>query len=62
MFRRLLFEDWVSIFTLIAFITTASIYLSFAWRALRMKAAQSDRLARLPLADEPSASPSRHES
>ena len=49
MFRRLLFENWVSIFTLTAFITSASIYVSFAWRALRMKRPQLDRLAQLPL-------------
>jgi hypothetical protein len=48
MFRRLLFENWVSIFTLVAFITSASIYVSFTWRALRMKRVQLDRLSDLP--------------
>jgi hypothetical protein len=51
MFRRLLFENWVSIFTLVAFITSASIYVSFAWRALRMKRPQLDRLAHLPFGE-----------
>ena len=51
MFRRLILENWASIFTLIAFITSASVYASFAWRALRMKRVQSDRLASMPLFD-----------
>jgi hypothetical protein len=55
MFRRLLFENWVSIFTLVAFITSASIYLSFLWRALRMKPGQLDRLSNLPWENTPDA-------
>ena len=52
MFRRLLFENWVSIFTLIAFITSASIYLGFALRAFRMRRVQVKQLAYLPLAND----------
>ena len=52
MFRRLLFENWVSIFTLVAFITSASIYVSFAWGALRMKRADSNRLSNLPFEED----------
>jgi len=52
MFRRLLFENWVSIFTLIAFITSASIYLSFALRAIRMRRVQIKQLSFLPLAND----------
>jgi hypothetical protein len=55
MFRRLFFENWVSIFTLVAFITSASIYVSFAWRALRMKRGQIDRLSHLPFEATPDA-------
>ncbi len=55
MFRRLLFDHWVSIFTIIAFITSASIYAAFAWRALRMKRGQIDRLAQLPFDSSPKA-------
>ncbi len=51
MFRRLLLENWMSIFTLTAFITALSIYATIAWRALRMPAPQRERFARLPLAD-----------
>ena len=60
MFRRLLFENWVSIFTLTAFITSASIYVSFAWRALRMKRPQLDRLSHLPF-EQTAETASRHD-
>ena len=52
MFRRLLFENWVSIFTLVAFITSASIYVSFAWSALRMKRVDANRLSNLPFEED----------
>jgi hypothetical protein len=49
MFRRLIFENWISIFTLVAFITSASVYVSFAWSACRMNQRQVQRLASMPL-------------
>jgi hypothetical protein len=51
MFRRLVFESWVSIFTLTAFVTALSIYLCCTWRALRMPRAERERFERLPLDD-----------
>ena len=51
MFRRLVLEHWMSVFTLIAFSTALSIYLSITWRALRMTPVQRERFARLPLDD-----------
>ncbi len=58
MFKRLIFDDWVMIFPLVAFITAACIFGSFAFRALRMRRSQVDRFAQLPFNDE---TPSRHE-
>ncbi len=52
MFRRLILENWMSLFTLIAFATALSVYVSCAWRALRMPREQRERFARLPLADD----------
>ena len=40
MFRRLILEDSAALYTITAFITAASIYVSFAWQALRMKRPQ----------------------
>ena len=50
MFRRLVFENTAAIFTIVAFITAASIYVTFAWRALRMKRPQVERFENLPFA------------
>ncbi len=51
MFRRLLLENWMGIFTLVAFVTALSIYLTITWRAVRMPRAQRERFAKLPLND-----------
>lgn len=48
MFRRLVFENSAALFTIVAFITAASIYLTFAWRALRMRRSQVARFENLP--------------
>ncbi len=48
MFRRLILEDATALVTIVAFVVAASIYLAFAWRALRMKRPQLTRFANLP--------------
>jgi hypothetical protein len=48
MFRRLIFEDSAALFTLVAFITAVSIFISISWRAIRMKRPQLDHSERLP--------------
>lgn len=58
MFRRLVFEDSAVFFTIVAFITAVSIFAGCAWRALRMKPAQAERLAQLPFE---TATPSAHD-
>lgn len=51
MFRRLILEHWMSLFTLSAFCTALSVYLTIGWRALRMPRDQRERFAQLPLED-----------
>ncbi len=51
MFRRLILENWMAVFTLTAFVTALSVYVSIAWGALRMTPVQRERFARLPLED-----------
>lgn len=51
MFHRLILEHWMSLFTLIAFVTALSVYLTITWGALRMTPVQRERFARLPLED-----------
>jgi hypothetical protein len=59
MFRRLVFENTAALFTIGAFITAATIYVTIAWRALRMKRPQIEQFENLPFA---TATPSaRHE-
>lgn len=48
MFKRLVFENSAALFTIAAFITAVSIYLSIAWRALRMKRGQVEQFENLP--------------
>lgn len=50
MFRRLAFENAAALFTVAAFITALSIYLTITWRALRMKRSQVERFENLPFA------------
>lgn len=52
MFQRLIFEDSAALFTIAAFVTAVSIFVTISWRALRMKRPQIDRFARLPFATE----------
>lgn len=48
MFHRLVFENSAALFTIVAFITASSIYVTFTWRALRMKRPQLARFENLP--------------
>jgi hypothetical protein len=48
MFKRLIFEDYATICTLIAFVVAATVFLATVWRAIRMPRAQIERFANLP--------------
>jgi hypothetical protein len=50
MFRRLVFEDSAALFTIAAFITAFSIFVTITWRALRMRAPEIERFEKLPFA------------
>jgi hypothetical protein len=65
MFRRLVFENSAALFTFVAFLTAASIYVAMTWRALRMKRPQVEQFENLPFATATppachDATPSRH--
>lgn len=49
MLRRIIYEDWQLIFPIVALAVATCVYVFAGWRAARMKPAQSERLARLPL-------------
>jgi hypothetical protein len=56
MFQRLILEDSAAIYTVAAFSVATSIFVTVAWRALRMGRAQVDRFAHLPFETETPAS------
>ncbi|MDX2187221.1 MAG: hypothetical protein SFV32_09835 [Opitutaceae bacterium] len=51
MFKRLIFDHWVVLFPIAAFVTASVIYCTIAWCAVRMRRPQTERLANLPLND-----------
>lgn len=52
MFRRLVLDNSTALFTIVAFLTAVTIYVAFAWRALRMKPSQLARFENLPFETE----------
>ncbi|MDP0500746.1 MAG: hypothetical protein Q7P63_11685 [Verrucomicrobiota bacterium JB022] len=52
MFKRVTFEDWQTIITLIAFVLTFATFIFFTVRALLMKKRDLDHTANLPLEDQ----------
>jgi len=59
MFRRLVLPDSAALYTLAAFCFAASIFVAVAWRTLRMRRTEADRLGRLPF--ETATPASQHE-
>jgi len=59
MFQRLILQDSAAVYTIAAFSVAASIFVAVAWRALRMRRSQVDRLCRLPF--ETATPASQHE-
>jgi hypothetical protein len=62
MFRRLMLEDSAALFTIVAFITAVSIFVTITWRALRMRRTQIEDFENLPFrTPTPAASTNRSE-
>jgi len=57
MFQRLILQDSAALYTIAAFSVAASIFVAVAWRAVRMRQSQVDRLGRLPFETATPASP-----
>jgi hypothetical protein len=58
MFKRFIYDDWVMIFPVVAFVTAACIFAYFLHHALKMKRGKVERFASLPFNEENSI---RHE-
>lgn len=52
MLKRVQFEEWQAIITLVAFILFSLTFLYLSWRAIRMRKPERDHLANLPLESE----------
>jgi cbb3-type cytochrome oxidase subunit 3 len=52
MFKRVQFEEWQAIITLIAFFVFFIAFLYFCWRALRMSKRDREHMSNLPLESE----------
>ena len=52
MFKRLLLEDSSAWYFITAFITAATIFLTIAWRAIRMPRTQADHFSNLPFTND----------
>ena len=48
MFRRVILENWMSIFPLVAFVTAACVYGLISLKAIRMRSDQIERFGNLP--------------
>ncbi len=51
MFKRIILEDWANIVPMIAFGILFLVFLATTLRAIRLKPAERQRMAELPLSD-----------
>ncbi len=61
MLKRVQFEEWQAIITIIAFFLCFLTFLYFCWRAIRMSKKKRDHMSQLPLEKDESTAPSSHE-
>jgi cbb3-type cytochrome oxidase subunit 3 len=52
MFKRVQFEEWQALITIVAFILCFLTFVYFAWRAVRMSKDQRRHMSNLPLESE----------
>ena len=51
MFKRLIYEDWLSLIPIVSFVLTFGVFVFFFVRALRLGKKEADRMAHLPLSN-----------
>lgn len=62
MFKRVQFEEWQAIITVVAFICCFSAFLYFSWRAIRMSRRDRQHMSNLPLESDENESSSHEQS
>ena len=53
MWKRIVYAEWADIIPYLTFFLTFGVFLILAVRALMMRRSQAERMAHLPLEDEP---------
>jgi len=61
MFKRVQFEEWQAIITVIAFICCFGTFIYFCWRAIRMSKRDRTHMSNLPLQSEDTPPSGNHE-
>ena len=53
MFSRVNYEAWIGVIPVIAFVLTTGVFVAIVVRAIKMRGPERDRLAHLPLEEQP---------
>ena len=61
MFKRVQFEEWQAIITVVAFFVFLIAFIYLCWRALRMSKDRREHLSNLPLQSENKTESNSHE-
>ena len=61
MFKRVQFEEWQAIITVVAFFVFFIAFLYLCWRAFRMNRQERNHLSNLPLESENTTEATSHE-
>lgn len=61
MFKRVQFEEWQAIITVVAFVLCFGTFIYFCWRAVRMGKGERDHMSNLPLESEDRPPSDKHE-
>lgn len=61
MFKRVQFEEWQAIITVVAFFIFFLAFLFVCWRAVRMSKKDQNHLSNLPLESDNPTEPTSHE-
>lgn len=62
MFKRIIYDDWTTLVPLISFWFTFGVFLTISLRAFLLKKDTVQHMEQLPLEEDASSNPSKHQS
>ncbi|PXA05666.1 hypothetical protein DDZ13_01985 [Coraliomargarita sinensis] len=62
MFKRIIYDDWTTFVPLISFWFTFGVFLAISLRAFLLKKSTVQHMENLPLEEDASSNPSKHDS